>query len=210
MQEGVGLMPNVCVYPDKDCFIDKYRATTVFDSAELYVDLLYVGGGKTENSRTLIHFTIPAEVNSAEVYKAYLCLYRGVSSAYSPVLLDIVHITQGGWLEAHATWNVYKALTNWATAGGDYDDVAPEPSYKSISIANPWNGFLEIDITDMVTYAITNHSRSLDLLLKLSDELIDFSQQITTKSKDQPLLSTPERRPYLNIIRPPFGLPMEV
>jgi hypothetical protein len=70
--------------------------------------------------------------------------------------------------------------------------------------------WFEIDITAMVTDAITNHSRSLDLIFILDDENPLTSIQFRWRSKDQAATLDWHLRPFLNIVRPPFGLPMQV
>jgi len=201
-------MPNVCVYPDKDCSIDRLRPTTVFNDDFLYMDCLMVSGTKTQQERTLMHWTIPAEVNAGEFYKAFVCLGQ-MAVPFGSAAAHIFRITQAAWVEAETSWDHYVGTTHWAAAGGDYDSAGDHPHVDVTMPAAYVPGWFEIEVTDMVTDAITNHSRSLDLMFILDVENPATSIQFYWRSKDQ-IAAYSETRPYLNIIRPPFGLPMQV
>ena len=200
-------MPNVCVLPDKDCCFNRNAVDTNYNADLLWMDCLYVSGSKTQQMRTLMHWTIPAEVNAGEFYKAFVCLFN-VAAPFGSAAAHIFRITQAAWTEAGATWNKYDGVNAWVAAGGDYDGEGTHPHVDVTMPAAIVAGWFEIEVTDMVTDAITNHSRSLDLMFILDNENPASSIQFYWWNKDQP--GSPERRPYLNIIRPPFGLPMQV
>ena len=199
-------MPNVCVLPDKDCSVNRNASTTNYNGTLLWMDCLYVSGSKTQQMRSLMHWTIPAEVNAGEFYKAFVCLWNA-TAPWGSAAASIYRITQAAWTEAGATWDKYDGVNAWVAAGGDYDSGGAHPHVHVTMPAVTVQSY-EIEITDMVTDAITNHSRSLDLMFVLDDENPAASIQFYWQSKDN--AASPERRPYLNIIRPPFGLPMEV
>ena len=200
-------MPNVCVYPTKDCCINRNATGTNYNGSYLWMDCLYVGSppAKTQQMRALMQFTIPAEVNAGEFYKGILC-FGDMISAYGSATARAYRVTQAGWLESEATWNSYKVGSAWAAAGGDYDAT----EYAAVTMPAANVNWFEIDITAMVTDAITNHSRSLDLIFILDDENPLTSIQFRWRSKDQAATLDWHLRPFLNIVRPPFGLPMQV
>jgi hypothetical protein len=197
-------MPNVCLFPDKDSFIDEINPDTNYGTHPgLYVDTIYLGGVKTSKHRTLLTFTIPAEVAVAEVYKGIINLGYG-ASVNGGVSVTFHRLVQT-WTEAGVTWNKRDGTNNWTGPGGAYDSVIKQTTTTPATGGfNWWN----VDITGLVTDAITNRSRVLDILIKQDDEAPGVDTQVTAMSKDYTTI--PAYRPFLNIIRPPFGLPMEV
>jgi hypothetical protein len=194
-------MPNVCLYPDKDTSIDRAKPTTNYGGDNWdWVTAAYISGVKSQNYRALMHWTIPPEISSAEVYKAILCL--GGLDAFAAAEAKVYRITQPAWTEMGATWNKYDGVTNWATMGGDYDAAM----YVTFTFPAAWKDWFEIDITTLVMDAITNRGRSLDLLFRLSNEDPGSNIQFSWWSRE---IISPWT-PFLNIVRPPFGLPMEV
>ena len=201
-------MPNVCLLPDKDCSINRPSPNAAYNATLLYMDALYLSGVKTQQYRTLMHWTIPAEVNAAEVYKAILCL-GNMAVPFGSAAAHIYRVIQEGWTEAAATWNKYDGVNVWGTAGCDLDGTDYDSTeFTAVTMPANHTRWFEVDITAMVTDAITNHSRSLNLIFRLDDENPGTSIQFYWKSKDNAIDTW--TRPYLNIVRPPFGMPVEV
>jgi len=192
-------MPNVCLLPDRDCFINESQPNTTFNLGYLLTDVLYSDGSKIEHCRTLMHFTIPPEVKLAEVYMAILSVYFSPGTTTGGnVRIQRVTTT---WSE-DATWKL-SGYGNWTSPGGDFS--TPAQDYTSPTSQKWW----DLDVTAFVIDAITNRSNSLDLGFLLVNETPGVNVVCSWSSKDQAAAKM-WARPFLNIIRPPFGMPMEV
>lgn len=206
-------MPNVCVPFTADSMMNFYAADTNYGSVHnLYIDILYVAGGKTQKSRTLLRTTIPAEVNAAEVYKAFLYMTQGGGTT-PPAEITIGRVDNGGdsayWVEGEVTWNSRKTGTAWASPGGVY--VAPTVTWTS-SVSYRAGLIVNIDVTDLVTDAITNRSRLFDILMLLTDESgggVSTQYEFYSRDEGSDAINA-YRCPLLVIVRAPFGQAMEV
>jgi hypothetical protein len=73
----------------------------------------------------------------------------------------VQRLRRADWVEAEATWNVYKSATNWGTAGAgntttDIDTTTPTP--VAFTIPGSTGGFEIAGLASFVTDAIANRS----------------------------------------------------
>jgi hypothetical protein len=198
-------MPNPTILPTADTHIDYSLATTNFGNV-IAVDVrtLYIAGSKTEQTRGLIQFQIPAEIPAAEVQFGFLRVYW--SDILASAAAKIFRVLRT-WVEAQVTWNIWSTGNNWTTAGcaSDGNDYT---SAGAVAITIPAVvGWQDINITALVTDAITSRSGLLNLKLQLDAETpgVNTGGQFVSKETTAPAF-----RPMLVIVRPPFGMPMSV
>lgn len=197
-------MPNVCLFPVKDSFMNQPSPDTNYgNSPGMYLGITYIEGSKSGYWRVIMHFTIPAEVALGEVYLGLLCLFQ-MNVANGGVNTTFSRVTKTGWTELGVTYHKYDGVNLWDMEGGDSDTptiTVPLPPTGSCS----WT----VDITDLVKDAITNRGRELHFMAILANEDPGVNTYATWLSKDQSDVYA-YARPYLNIVRPPFGKPREV
>lgn len=196
-------MPNPTLLPDKDAYIEgvSFATTNYGTNPEWYYNVIYISGAKSLVYRQLATWTIPSEIASAEINKALLT-WTATPNPSSGVACSIYRVTQA-WTEAGVTWNKYNGVTNWAAAGGDYAEWATALDFTSSTASCR----MEIDVTVQVKAAIDSYSRLFDILIRLDGESPGASKGDTGNSKEGTLVIS---RPYLIIVRPPFGMPIEV
>ena len=203
-------MPNPTLLFDHDTFIDRVQAGTNFEGSTLWVGDIFTGGAKSQDSRTLLRKTIPAEIRAATgtTEKDILRLWC-IAAARSGVEVTVYRVNSGGttayWDAAVATWIKRTAAANWTFEGGDA--AAEHVHYNNFTTQYKW---LELDITTLFTDAIDNRNRVLDLLLRLTDDPLvnEYNMYSSTEVWNDPVSSS--CRPHIVCVRAPFGLPMEV
>jgi len=202
-------MANVCLLPDKTKTIDANQPTSTNPCLYDAVGVMYAGSTKTFRFRLLATWTIPAEILSAEILSAevrfrILSNYGGGSVPGSTCRVTQAWTTGG-------TWNTYDGTNAWPVngTGGDYVDWTageggPIDFTTNVDSFNWWT----FDVTNVVKAAIASYGRLFDILLKLDTENPGVDTGYSIDELASPSLTA--FRPMLVIVRPPFGMPMEV
>jgi hypothetical protein len=149
--------------PTKDTRVHSDQATTNFGSAA-NLDFGRLSG---RISRSFLHFDLGL-ISGGTVTSATLSLY-GFSTG-SAQAASVNRMTQTGWVELQATYNVYATATNWAVAGGDFT------STDAVSFTIPATATAHwLSITGMATLcndALDNMSDQLHICIKSDDEAV--------------------------------------
>ena len=106
--------------------------------------------------------------NGKNVTAATLTIHgtsHGGSGTAEGKQIDMLKLTQQGWVEAEATWNDYKSATAWTTAGGD-TTTTPTPPTTTVP-ASP--GDMSFDALQH-TLDADDQGDELDVLIKFNDE----------------------------------------
>jgi hypothetical protein len=200
-------MPNPTILPTADTHIDSAAATTNYGSAGGFdCRLLYIAGEKMERARALLQFQIPTEIPAAEVQFGFLRLYWTYIGASAAAKVFRVLRT---WVEAQATWTIWSTGNNWTTAGCSSDGNDYTTTGAVAFTVPAVVGWQDIDITALVTDAITSRSGLLNLMLALDNENLGSNSGGTAASRDNSGLAA-WCRAMLVIVRPPFGMPTVV
>lgn len=87
-------------------------------------------------------------------------------------------ISRTDWVEADATWDMYDAVNDWASPGGDYD------ASPSVAITWAFWGWYHVTVTDMAESA-RRAGKPLELLAKSDDEgTVGSSAWMTKENAD--------------------------
>jgi len=201
-------MANPTLIVTADTYIDGKNTTTTWSLAvNAFCGIQFIAGVKSNQFRALVRRLIPPEILAAEVYLAFLNLTI-VSVIGGGVGAKVKRITSSGseayWLHGASTptWT-YRTASTWTAAGGDYTDTDAVSFTIPSAVCN-----FSIDITTLVKDAITSRSGVLDLIMMVDDENPAEGHVfgITTIEGASSLYSAPT----IVIVRPPFGMPMEV
>lgn len=168
--------PVVNINPGKSGYILSTAPDASFPGGDLSV-----GNSAGNIFRSLLEFTLPVDIPSNN---ATISATLGLYSVVSPVGLNIVsaNLTRTGWVQSEASWNNYKAVTPWTTAGGDYTTVG-----NSITtISSGWNYW---DVKDHI-----NVGYPVEILLKSTNEVSTVSTDFYGMS-----VLNPSLRPVLTI-----------
>jgi hypothetical protein len=151
----------------KDTVIDDTNTTVNYDTNNLYVG--WPGGKTTNDLRSLLEFDLASPASGlaipvgAVIDSATLALVVAQASA-SADAATIYRVTRTDWLEAQATWLVYKTSTNWSIAGGDV-------STPSVAFTLPiTTGTKSYTITTIVADALASRGRLVEILLRKDTE----------------------------------------
>ena len=202
-------MPNPTLLFDHDTFIDRLQAGTNFEGSTLYVGDIFTGGSKSQDSRTLLRKTIPAEIRAASGTEKDILRLWGIAVGGSGAEVLVSRVNSGGttayWDAAVTTWVKRTAVADWTNQGGDIAD--PHVHYNNLTAQYKW---LEVDITTLFTDAIDNRNRVLDMLLMLSADPVvnEYNYYSSIEQWTDPVSSS--CRPHIICVRAPFGMPMEV
>lgn len=197
----------VCIPCSNTTWIDLNRPNTAFAPDEgIEVRVLNIGSPptKTQTSRGLLQATIPPEVVAASIISAYLCLYWASIDATISVIGN--RLSQTGWTDA-CTWNKYDGVNAWTLAGGDYETGADNAFTLTIPSVATWT---ETDITAFIAHTMASHSNVPHILLRLTTEATTSTVGGTCGSEHPSIEAFYFAKPYIKIVCPPFGMPMEV
>jgi hypothetical protein len=181
-------MPTLTLQPDAASGLDTYirsnQATTNFGTATSMSVFRTVFLGRTD--RAILEFDVSAIPVGAHVSSATLTLNVTIAVA---ALLNVHRLTQAGFSESQATWNVYATGQAWTTPGGDYDPTVAG------TIDPLADGPVEsTDLAALVQDAIENRSGRLIMLLKQANEGVDGNLQFSSSDH-----ATAANRPELEI-----------
>lgn len=112
-------MTTLVLQPDGAAGLDTYLETNLPNANFGANAQFYVGDNNTiaDIMRTLIKFDLSAIPADAHIDTATLTL-KVMADLSSNARTFRVYRQLRPWVELEATWNIYKAATNWATAGG--------------------------------------------------------------------------------------------
>lgn len=117
--------------------------------------------------RAILEFDISSLPVGAELISATLELYFYTSSgAVTGKTVWAYKLNLTDWVEAQATWNIYKTGSNWTAAGGDY--VTSNPSGGSVAIPAGY-GWMSWNVLDIVQDAYDNVNPA-EFLIKYETE----------------------------------------
>ncbi len=157
-------MAGLTTIPSKDAALRESAPTTAWGG---YVyNACMNRDGRAE--RPIYSFDISSISGGSIIGGATLTLVRYLSSNdVQGLILQFCKMTQPTWVEAEATWNIYKSGTNWDSSGGDY--VTTNPTAVEYTFTADSVGTIEVDITTLVQDALDN-SIDLHILRKFKTE----------------------------------------
>jgi hypothetical protein len=140
--------PVVVVHPTIDTYISQTAATTNYGTAEVLATRPY-----TSNiGRILLKFDFSSIVPAgATISSATLRLYATTGATGRTI--TVYRELRTDWVEAQATWNIYKTDNNWGTAGAlnsDSDYTATDAATAATVATLSW---LEVNVTTLTTTA---------------------------------------------------------
>jgi hypothetical protein len=109
--------------------------------------------------KTLLKFDILSIIPAGFTVKsARLQLRPGFIAAGA---VNVYRLLRTDWVEAQATWNIYKTGSNWGTAGcaqAATDYTVTDMAISSISVVtdSAWSGWMEWDVTAQVLTAMAS------------------------------------------------------
>lgn len=176
-------------FPKRDSFMDKNLADTNYGSGTF----LGLNGVALRLYRSILYFDLTnwgGSIGQKGVAKLRLYYYDYNNEDPAGLAVNVYKLTQPAWTEAGVTWNRYDGGNLWTVAGGDYN------AGISGSGTIPTNyGWMEIDIMDIVTDAITNESSKLHLIVLYNDEAREDDETPLFYSNDEASQTT--KRPRL-------------
>ena len=159
----------------KDTILDKGNPNNNY-ATSIYVAVYNVNAATIY--RNLLHFDIsdiPANAIFSQGDLILVCLLVDNTTSRS-VQLNRLSLTD--WVEAQATWNIYKTGSSWTTAGGDYTTT----NAATTAVANvgtyTWNA------ATLIQDCYDNQSKNVHLLLKYETEPVESWSGKYFKSKE--------------------------
>jgi nucleoside-specific outer membrane channel protein Tsx len=149
-------------------------------------------------NRGLLYFDLSTIPVNATITAATLQLYQfGHLNAPAAKIYRIGQtggVATPAWGESTATWAKYNGVTNWATAGGDFDLTTPTPVDFAVSGTN---GFVSFNVRAHAQDAYANRSKQLHMFLKLASDITANIEYAKYYSRD--FTSDTSRRPKLTV-----------
>ena len=180
--------------PAKDTFLSQSSPTNNYGSQEyFYLEDLnsFTCRGILESSLATLRAAGLITILSATLSLKYW--QWNINDPAGKTLLAC-KLTRTDWVEAQATWNIYKASSNWTSAGGDY--VTSNPGAASAPVPGAF-GWIDFDVLAIVQDAY-NASADAEFLIKFQTEgLSSGHSQIAFRSKEY---GTAADRPKLVIV----------
>jgi hypothetical protein len=147
----------------KDTYMRQSAATTNYGNSYLEV---YSTVGAVR--RSILEFSLAGIAAGSTIVSAVMSIYKYDQSSTSPVgrTYWAYKLTRTDWVEAQATWNIYKTSNNWSSAGGDFVTSNPSGGSAAVPANNNWQAFT---ITDIVIDAFLAGA-SCEVIVVDSDE----------------------------------------
>jgi len=153
-----------------DTTLNQDQPTTNFGTLDWVQPVSKVNNG---NARAILEFSISALPVGATITGATLELYYMYKDGDpSGQTIWAYKLTRQDWDETTSTWNRYKALTNWTTAGGDYVTTAPAGGSTTFPAGFAWMSW---DVTAIVQDAYTNSLKAEFLIRYETEEANPYS-----------------------------------
>lgn len=152
--------------------------------------------------RTLIEFDI-SDIAAGSTISAAKITFT-INTGVNTVAGHVYRLLRSDWVEAEATWNIYKSGNNWTTAGAG-STVSDHTTTDGVAFSNGANSGT-FDITGLATLAqdaLDNRSGKLILLIK--DDVENDTTYKEVRSSDfgtasaRPLLTVDYTAPSTNI-----------
>lgn len=166
---------------DRLAAIDSVSPTTNY-AGTWNIGKVFAGGSKTLLRRTLFY----TDLNASPDIGIPIHPLATINSAYFDMSVTrigdpssqhhIYRVRRGDWVQAEATWNIYKTSNNWTTAGAgdttnDIDNATPTPVTFNGPTAD--GSFTITGLEGFRTDALNNRSGILNVRLSIDDEAND-------------------------------------
>jgi hypothetical protein len=146
-----------------DTYLDQYYSTTNY-GGDIYIELWQLSG---YNRRGLFYAGLSSLPAGATIDTATFSLYYYAYNTYAPngtETLTLYKVRRADWVEAQATWNIFKTSNNWETAGAANTSTDIDTS-KTAAVAQPTSyGWTNWDVKTIVEDAVAN---SVDFNVRL-------------------------------------------
>lgn len=173
----------------KDTYLDSVNAASNYGTTDpLRTGRQQVSRATVGTMRSILEFDISDITAGSTVSTAILTL-TVAASPLSAFAGTVYRMTQSTWVEAQATWNIYKTANNWTSAGGDYDGAS------GVACTFPASGSFTVDIATLAQDAVTSRSGILRILLKKDDETSVANEYLYFSSDN----ATAGNRPKLDV-----------
>lgn len=189
-------LESLAIQPDAAAGIDTYlsngaNATSNFGtSAQLLIGTVRTLGVDVYN-RAILRFDFADLPPSAVLVGATVQLRIVTNSLVGTQAITVYGLANGVWTELGATWNKFDGVTDWTTAGGDFEiEDAGSNDYEA------GNTVIGLDVTDLVLAKRAAGETQLDLLFK-GPEVVGLSNYISCRSSDD---ATANLRPLLSLV----------
>jgi len=196
MTYPIEIDPSVTVQPsDADNWMQEDAATTNHGS---YDGILVRSLATNQDIRTTLSFDFSGDIPAGStIDSATLSLlwYSRVGIVEGRTYWAY-RLTQAGWVEAQATWNIYSTGNNWASAGGDYTATNGKSTVMPAPYAWVNWGDTGGDMTTQVQYALDSVSGVAHFLIKDGTEESVSNETALFYSKEN---ATAANRPKLYI-----------
>jgi hypothetical protein len=147
----------------KDTRIRETAPTTNYGNGTFFA----VGEQSTNIQRALLDFDLTSVPEGITITSAALQLYyyQWVGSDTGNRTMTIYRNRRTDWIEAKATWDIYKTGGNWTTAGAGNTTDDIDTSLTASTDVPASHGWMTWTITNLVTDAIANRSDLLSMRL---------------------------------------------
>ena len=150
--------PTLTIQPtSRDCPIAQAAATTNYENTE------GVGCRNTSGTsiRSLMYFSLAdipvgAVIDTATLSLYYYAYLAGTKKCTGSETITLTKVRRSDWVEAQATWNIYKTSNNWGTAGclNATTDIDTSISASASMLSN--HGWLSFNVKNIVEDADIN------------------------------------------------------
>lgn len=148
-------------------------------------------GSTTQIVRALLQFSIAALPPGITINSASLQLYYIFAVAGTPTgrTYNAYRLLRLDWVELQATWNIYKAASNWSTPGAGNDGLDFTSVNGANAIVPAVNNWMSWDVKDQVIWAFLN---GVDAAFRISDSVEDsvVRHQSAFPSRDEAVQTT--------------------
>lgn len=173
-QYPISVDPSLTIQPSsKDTRIHEGNPTTNYGSESDFRTSAPFYSGNTQ--RALCEFSISwgvdipagATLTAATLYLYYFDYGAGDDPQTRTIYAD--RLIRLDWVELEATWNIYKAASNWTTAGCGSDGNDYEDDNRASDVVPGSWGWMDWDVLAQVQWAQTNNT-NIGFCLRDSDE----------------------------------------
>lgn len=182
----------IYVWPTKDTSLSQSANTTVYGLATA----MYIKGNGTSSARArlLIAFDVSSLIpEGATISAATLFLY--CSTAVAGQTFNAYRLLRTDWVEAEATWNIYKTGANWGTGGALNTSTDFDASVTTTAASLEAPGWVSFDALDFVQTAMNSVGGIVNILC--ADLDADGNVSNTFRQKDASTMAV--RWPYLHV-----------
>ncbi len=181
-----------------DTYLDNNDLSTNYGSTSPLQIGTALEGKNAAVCRTLLRFDLSSIPAGATINSATLTLTNtGGGAIVVSNGFKLLRLTRQDWTEAGATWNVYKAGSNWTAAGGDTDAT----NSTTVTLAGANDNLIFTNVVPLIADAITNWSNLLQLMVRRVTEpgTQDFGAFYSSEN------GTPANRPSLVVVCTPLA-----